>query len=379
MIEKKIDLQNSSATRLLILPVWLIAIYAIGCLITETATVCLWMVNAFFLFVLLDPIAEFLKKKKWSTTLSALFVILVATGLIVLVTCILGSLFSGVYQELDQSKKIFSEVLDSLNNSWTSWNTKITNLVPGTSTPHSNISKVEIVQTTPFGGEIGGTIIHGLGSAATVFTFILLVPVLAFFLLVERDGLGKIFTKAYNNPETAGNTWKKIVRSTKSFFLGNLILAAITYPIFALLFYFFAVPSIFTTAALATFFNIIPFAGAVLSGILPAIGLYTQTQTIGGPLIIYGLCVAIHFFIADFITPKILGSQVNINATTSTIALIVWGELWGGVGLILAIPITSVIKILFESSDYFWLQWIAGLMSADMDEALRIPGQETES
>jgi len=73
------------------------------------------------------------------------------------------------------------------------------------------------------------------------------------------------------------------------------------------------------------------------------------------------------------VTPKLLGSQVNINATTSTIALVAWGELWGGFGLILAIPLTAVIKILFEHSNYFWLQWIAGLMSEDMDTALKVP------
>ncbi|MBC7428688.1 MAG: AI-2E family transporter, partial [Bacteriovorax sp.] len=312
--------------------------------------------------------------------ISALFVIMVATGLIILVGYTLGSLLSGVYQELDQSRKIFFQIMESFNSSWMSWNSKLTNILPGANAAHSNISKVEIVQSSPFGGEIGGTIIHSLGSAATVFTFMLLVPVLAFFFLVERDGLGKVFIKAYDDSETAYKTWKKIVKSTRSFFLGNLILAAITYPIFALLFYFFSVPSIFTMAALATFFNIIPFAGAVLSGILPAIGLYTQNQTIGSPLLIYGLCIAIHFIIADFVTPKILGSQVNINATTSTIALIIWGELWGGVGLILAIPITSVIKILFENSNYFWPQWIAGLMSADIDEALKDRGQsDTDS
>jgi predicted PurR-regulated permease PerM len=376
MIEKNANqLHNSSASRLLILPIWIIAIYAMGTLITESTTVSLWLINSFFLFVLLDPIAEFLKSRKWPTALSAFFVILIATALIVLITYILGSLISGIYQEFDQSRKLFSHALDSLNLSWKSWNTKLSSMMPTATSTHSDVTKVEIIQDSPLGGEIGGSIIHGVGNAANVLTFSLLIPVLAFFFLAERDRLGKVIARAYSTPDKAQSTWKKIVKSTRAFFLGNLVLAAITYPIFAIIFYFFSVPSVFTTAALATFFNIIPFAGAVLSGILPAVGLYTQTQTIGSPLLLYGLCIAIHFIIADFITPKILGSQVNINATTSTIALIIWGELLGGIGLILAIPITSLIKILFESSSSFWLKWIAGIMSEDIDEALQLPNQ----
>ena len=69
-------------------------------------------------------------------------------------------------------------------------------------------------------------------------------------------------------------------------------------------------------------------------------------------------------------TPKVLGSKVDINATTSTIALIAWGELWGGLGLILAIPVTAAIKILFEYSSSEWLRWFAALMSENVDKAL---------
>jgi predicted PurR-regulated permease PerM len=74
--------------------------------------------------------------------------------------------------------------------------------------------------------------------------------------------------------------------------------------------------------------------------------------------------MGVHFVIANFVTPKILGSRVDINAATSTIALLVWGELWGGLGLLLAIPLTSLIKILLENSGSEWLHWFASLMSA---------------
>ncbi len=374
MLERKVNPSDSdSPVRLLILPVWLIAIYAAGLLLTEAAATSLWIVSAFFLFVLLDPIAEILKARKWPTILSALVLVFISTGIAVLTIYILGMLFSGIVKEFDQSKRLFMHAIDTLNTSLNFWSAKISNFIPEGAVDHSEVAKVEIVQSSPLGSDISGTIIHGVGSAATIAAFALLVPVLSFFFLAERDGLAKIMARAYLKPEIAVVTWNKIVSCTRSFFLGNLFLAITTFPLFVLLFAAFSVPSLFSMAALATFINIIPFAGAVMSGILPALGLYTLTKTVGGPFALYGCCVAIHFVIADFVTPKLLGSRVNINATTSTIALVVWGELWGGVGLLLAIPITAVIKILFENSSFFWLHWIAGLMSEDIDGALKVP------
>src|SRR5690606_8966171 len=50
----------------------------------------------------------------------------------------------------------------------------------------------------------------------------------------------------------------------------------------------------------------------------------------------------------NFVTPKVVGSSVSINPLASMIALIAWGALWGFMGLILAIPITGMMKLVFD-------------------------------
>jgi predicted PurR-regulated permease PerM len=373
------DPYANSPVRFLILPLWLVAIYAMGLLMSEAATVFLWIICAFFYFALLDPIAEFLKKHKWPTAWTALLLVAIATFIFLGLLYLLGYLTTGMIDELQQSKQLFMHAMDSLNNFWNSWSAKW----PGFHPAHvaGDVEKVEVIQGSPISGAIGGTwggtILHGLGSAFTILAFALLVPILTFFLLAERDGLGRGLSRFFQEKGAGSATWKKIVITVRTFFIGNLVLGIVTYPLFVLLFWIFSVPSTFTLAALATVFNLIPFAGSVLSGLFPAVVLYTQTESFGGPFGLYACCVFIHFIIADFVTPKVLGSQVNINATTSTIALVAWGELWGGMGLILAIPLTSLIKILFEHSNFYWLQWIAELMSGDVDQPLKSPSMRT--
>jgi predicted PurR-regulated permease PerM len=360
-----------SPNRFLLLPLWILAIYALGYLMNVTAPIFLWIVCAFFLFVLLDPVAEFLKARRWPTLVSSIVLISVATVIGLSLIYVLALLFSNILVELDQSKRLFFKSFESLNAILNNWALKIPGFHSLPASGQTEVSKVEIVHGSPLSSDLSGTILSGLGSAVTILTFSLLVPILSFFLLIERDALSKAMARVQKQSGIGALIWKRIVSATQAFFVGNLFLGAITFPVFLMLFWLFSVPSLLTVAALATFLNLIPFAGAVLAGFFPALTLYGQGQSLSAAFGVYGVSLGVHFIVADFITPKILGSRVNINATASTIALVAWGELWGGLGLVLAIPLTAVLKILFEHSSQFWLQWIAALMSDDIDSALK--------
>ena len=62
-----------------------------------------------------------------------------------------------------------------------------------------------------------------------------------------------------------------------------------------------------------------------------------------------GVCLLTQFLENNFITPKIVGSSVSVNPLASIAALIGFGLLWGVVGMVLAIPITGMLKIVCDS------------------------------
>ncbi len=355
--------------------VWILASLAFGFLLHEAATIFLWIVTSFFLFLLLDPTAQKLKTRGNSTLITSFALVLAATVVTCVLIFMLGHFSASMLMELEASKKIFAGYYEQLDHSWKAFSNGLTNAVqtsgPPDATLGKTIAKVEVVHGSPFGGELGTTVMHGLGSAVTIFTFMILCPILTFFFLAERDSLVKVTSRAFSDPARGAEMWQRIVAATRAFFLGNLVLGLVTYPIFVVLFLSFSVPSAFTMAGLASFFNLIPFLGSVLSGFLPALTVLGQGDRVVASLGVYACCVAVHFAVANFVTPKVLGSKVDINATTSTIALIAWGELWGGLGLVLAIPITAAIKIVFQYSGYEWLEWAAALMSDNVDHALK--------
>lgn len=351
--------------RFVLVPIWAIAIVVVGTVMHAAAGIFLWVTASFFLFALLDPWYLELKRRKVPPLLAALGLIFLSVFVCSAIVFLMLHFSANVIAELQDTKRILLDYYTSLSQRLSEWMSSFSSSgtpAEGTPTPKL-IPKVEMVESSPFGGELGLTLMHGLGSALTVLTFAALWPILSFFFLAERDFFAKVLRRAFTEPNRAAVIWEKIVEATRAFFLGNLILALVSFPIFLFLFLLFSVDSPFTQATLASVFNIVPFLGSVLAGFLPSLALLSESHNLGAPIGLYLCCVGVHFVIANFVTPKVLGSKVDINASTSTIALLVWGELWGGLGLLLAIPITAVVKILLENSGYVWPRWFASLMS----------------
>jgi predicted PurR-regulated permease PerM len=53
-------------------------------------------------------------------------------------------------------------------------------------------------------------------------------------------------------------------------------------------------------------------------------------------------------FAVNVLFPKVIGKRLQLNPLVITIALLIWGWIWGAMGLILAIPITGAMKIICD-------------------------------
>ena len=56
----------------------------------------------------------------------------------------------------------------------------------------------------------------------------------------------------------------------------------------------------------------------------------------------------LHLFALNVLYPKFLGSRLQLNPLAVTLSLLFWGWLWGAMGLVLAVPMTAAIKIVFD-------------------------------
>ena len=67
----------------------------------------------------------------------------------------------------------------------------------------------------------------------------------------------------------------------------------------------------------------------------------------------------------DFVDPKLMGQSLDLHPVSVLLALMVWGAVWGVIGMFLATPLTAIMKILFERSEL--TAPIADLMAGRLD------------
>lgn len=98
--------------------------------------------------------------------------------------------------------------------------------------------------------------------------------------------------------------------------------------------------------------NFIPVVGAVVATLLPIPMAVAQYQNVWPVVAVVAIPGVIQQVIGSAIEPKLLGRGLSLHPVTVVISLAVWGLLWGGAGMLLAVPITAILRIVllkFES------------------------------
>ncbi len=104
---------------------------------------------------------------------------------------------------------------------------------------------------------------------------------------------------------------------------------------------------------LAAFLAIIPYVGTFVGGLLPFLYALSTTDTTWQPISVALLFLTVQTIEGNIITPKVVGSSIQVNPLAAIIALFFGGFIWGVEGLILALPLTAILRILLVHSTRF--------------------------
>jgi predicted PurR-regulated permease PerM len=116
-------------------------------------------------------------------------------------------------------------------------------------------------------------------------------------------------------------------------------------------------------ALLIFLFNFIPNIGSLIATALPTVLALAQFDTLR-PFAIVGIGVtAVQLLVANVIEPNLTGKSLNMSPLVVMLALVLWGMMWGAVGMLLCVPITAVIMIIL--SHFPSTRWIPILLSKD--------------
>ena len=190
---------------------------------------------------------------------------------------------------------------------------------------------------------------HGAGTVTDIVLAASFIPFLAYFLLTWQSHARSATVMLFplHHRHTAFVTLGLIGKMLQSFIVGNLLIGLLISGASVAIFGLLHVPFFYFVGFLSGFLSLVPYLGVVLAMGPPILVGLGQLEA-GDLVVVVFSVVGLHLFALNVLYPKLLGRRLRINPLAVTIALLFWGALWGAIGLVLAIPITGAIKIVFD-------------------------------
>lgn len=212
-----------------------------------------------------------------------------------------------------------------------------------------------------------------VGRVASFFGTSFFVLLMTVFMLTESRMYGRRLTSIC---EAKGPDFERLLTATRDIqrFLGiKTVISLITGVLAGFLCWVADLNFFILWGILAFLLNYVPVIGSIIAGVPPTI---LALLVSGGPnavAVAMGY-VAINVFLGNFVEPMMMGSRFGLSTLVVILSVVFWGWLWGPVGMLLAVPLTMVIKVAMLNTEDF--RWVAVAMSKEDRSRIKEKVQE---
>jgi predicted PurR-regulated permease PerM len=177
------------------------------------------------------------------------------------------------------------------------------------------------------------------------------VPFLVYFMLSWRDHMRRSFFYLFSDPgrHVVGKSWGGVADMVRAYVIGNFVLGLFLAILSSAFFFFIRMPYWPVVGPLSGFLSLVPYVGLPLAALPPLLSGLIKYSEPAVYVMIAVVVAVLHLIALNLLYPKVVGSRVHLNPLVVTVALMFWGTLWGGIGLVLAIPITAAVKAVCDN------------------------------
>ncbi|WP_455818312.1 AI-2E family transporter [Pseudomonas cerasi] len=289
---------------------------------------------ALFFAIVLNPLVSWLMRRKMRRGLAiSLVVLVVLIGLALLIAMVAGSLqeFSEVYPQLQAQTEQKLAVVQHFAARF-----------------HVMISPESLAQRLDPNAvmDVATTM---LGQFSGAMTQIVLVMMTVIFMLFEVHHLPYKLRYALVNPQIRIAGMHKALKGVTHYLALKTLISLATGVLVWLALQALGVKFALLWGVVAFVLNFVPNIGPVIAGIPPVL----QALLLNTPLeagLVAALFIAIHMLLGNLLEPRVMGRGLGLSSLVVFLSLIFWGWLLGPVGMLLSVPLTSVCKILMETT-----------------------------
>ena len=291
------------------------------------------MAFAAFLSVVMLPGIKWMESKKVNTILAITLVLLGFTCILILLGWLIVDQIASLLRDLPD--------IETRLTAFTSRTSRMLRNEFGFSLSEQNtFIKDSLKSVSTYAGDV-------LVSTTNLISLVIQIPIYIFLFLIYRDKFRSFFQKLLPSHEEMN--WKKDLENVLQGYvtglsLVTLIIAALNTIGLAIL----GIDHAIFFGLLSGLLTVIPYVGIFIGAAFPTLlALLTKDSAWYG-LGVIAIFSFVQFLEGNFITPRITGSKVSINALAAIIALLLGGKILGVAGMILAIPAIGVLKIILS-------------------------------
>ncbi|SDA65663.1 Predicted PurR-regulated permease PerM [Algoriphagus alkaliphilus] len=296
-----------------------------------------------FFAILFTPFSMFLEKYKVPRTVSSVISLLLMIAIVVgLISFIIGNVVSFTKDFNNVSARLVS-VAEGIDT----WTTDNLGFSENLAEKAKSDSIAKMLTENSF--SISAFALKAIGSLSGL----VLIPVFMFFFLLYRDHLTKMMVKIYQDKDPAlvkmriTNLRKVIQNYITGVGKVMVILAILNITAYSVL----GIKHAIFFGIIGAVLNIIPYIGPFVGALLPAVYSFLTMDSLFVPIAALAIYQVIQMIESNFLTPKIVGGNVNLNAFITFLGLLVGAAIWGVAGMILVIPAMAILREIFDLSE----------------------------
>lgn len=325
---------------------WLVIIIA-GMRAAESILVPLLL--SIFLAVITAPLVLWLQRKGVHVALAVGIVIAggIAIGMGI------GALVGTSLQQFSQALPRYQAHLQQEMTAFLTW-------LQGTG---AKISPEEIAKFIDPGAamRLGAKMLSGLGEMLAN-TFLILLTVT--FILFEASSFPSKIKAIWGGPNMTLGPFSKILENVNHFLAIKTMVSLGTGIAVAIWVGLMGVDFPLLWGLLAFLLNYVPNLGSIIAAAPPVLLGFIQFG-LGRALLIALGCVLANLIFGNIVEPRLMGKKMGLSTLAVFLSLVLWGWVWGPVGMILSVPLTMVLKIVLENYDD--TRWIAILIGTKVN------------
>lgn len=214
-----------------------------------------------------------------------------------------------------------------------------------------NLNIRETVQEQAQAIDFGNILGQLLNSLTDLIGNTFMILLYAIFILLEETQFGSKMTQMFATKEQQEEFFKlmaKIESSISNYFRLKTLVSLITGGLSYLALLIIGVDSPAFWAFLIFVLNFIPTIGSLVATIFPTAFSLLQFGELSPAIIVLIVVGTIQVLVGNILEPRLMGSSMNISPLVTILALSLWGAIWGVTGMILSVPITVVMIIVFS-------------------------------